>query len=51
MTLITFQSIKLLFCEKREKKLSIQAEFANVIGLVPAARAWECIPGKRLAVE
>ena len=34
--------------QKREKKLSIQAEFAKVIGLVPAARAWECVPGKRL---
>ena len=34
--------------KKREEKLSIQAEFAKVIGLVPAARAWECVPGKSL---
>ena len=33
---------------KKREKLSTQAEFAKVIGSVPAARAWECVPGKML---
>ena len=33
---------------KKAEKILIQAGFAKVIGLMPTARAWECVPGKRL---
>ena len=33
---------------KKRKQLSTQAEFAEVVGSVPAARAWECVSEKML---